>query len=222
MRDECYACDTVATSTEHVPPRCFFPEGHRTNLITVPSCAAHNQGNSLDVEYVRNVISTQHGVNDLAARVFESTKCSLDRSPKLLTQTFGRMTPVLVEGEEVGTFPIDLTRHERVMQAIAYALYFHNYGRKHCGDWRVFTASFAYADSVRRGTPDPWIPFRRYLDSGQFTSMPVSEPRVFKYGQIQMEQNQLLYKFEFYERIVVYAWTVFRTYVSWSCINQQF
>ncbi|MFZ3210923.1 MAG: hypothetical protein WA188_05360 [Terriglobales bacterium] len=215
MREECYMCDAVATSAEHVPPQCFFPEGYRCNLITVPSCAAHNQGNSEDVEYVRNVISTQHGTNDAAARLFEKTKRSFNRSPKLLTQTFGGLRPVLVEGEETGAFRIDLARHRRVMKAIAYAIYFHDNARKHRGGWRIFTPSFGYAENIYSGQPDPWEDLRRLLDSGQYTAMPVPQPEVFKYGQIRTDQNQLIYKFEFYERIVVNAWTLFQAFVAW-------
>ena len=32
----CYACNQLATSREHTPPRSFFPEDRRKNLITVP------------------------------------------------------------------------------------------------------------------------------------------------------------------------------------------
>jgi hypothetical protein len=27
MREECYMCDALATTDEHAPPECFFPEG---------------------------------------------------------------------------------------------------------------------------------------------------------------------------------------------------
>jgi hypothetical protein len=55
----CYACDEKKVSTEHVPPLCFFPDVkdadgrslYRKNLITVPSCAAHNTSKSDDDLY---------------------------------------------------------------------------------------------------------------------------------------------------------------------------
>jgi hypothetical protein len=206
-------CDAIATSVEHAPPKCFFPEGYRTNLITVPSCVEHNEGNSEDVEYVRNVISTQHGTNDLAAKVFEKTKRSLEYSPKLMTRTFRELRPVLMEGEETGAFPVDLARHKSVMRAIAYALYFRQYRKKHRGDWRIFTPTFGYARSLYRGEPDPWERFRRLVESGHYSPMPVPHPAVFKYGLIEMDHNQTIYRFEFYERVVVMAWTYFATYV---------
>ncbi len=55
----CYKCGKPATSREHVPPKCFFPEkkdvghdGFRKNLITVPSCDEHNYQKSDDDEFL--------------------------------------------------------------------------------------------------------------------------------------------------------------------------
>lgn len=56
----CYMCEATATSVEHVPPRCLFPEQKdlpsgvnlRKQLITVPSCEAHNTSKSKDDEYL--------------------------------------------------------------------------------------------------------------------------------------------------------------------------
>ena len=52
----CYFCGNVATGVEHVPPKCFFPRGKRDNLITVPSCDAHNQEKSKEDEYIRAIL----------------------------------------------------------------------------------------------------------------------------------------------------------------------
>src|SRR5689334_3078766 len=67
----CYMCDSVATSREHAPPRCFFPilkQGVdlRKNLITVPSCDNHNSQKSKDDEYLRTVILMSVGNNGAA------------------------------------------------------------------------------------------------------------------------------------------------------------
>lgn len=60
MRSEkCYMCERNATSREHVPPLCLFPEvkdtkgiNFRKNLITVPSCDIHNSKKSDDDEFL--------------------------------------------------------------------------------------------------------------------------------------------------------------------------
>lgn len=54
----CYRCGATATSDEHVPPKCLFPEQKdikidlRKNLITVPSCDEHNSKKSDDDEFL--------------------------------------------------------------------------------------------------------------------------------------------------------------------------
>ncbi|MDN5882405.1 MAG: hypothetical protein L0H37_08540, partial [Nitrosospira sp.] len=56
----CYMCDQEATTMEHAPPKCIFPEkkdlssydDYRQGLITVPSCEEHNTTKSKDDEYL--------------------------------------------------------------------------------------------------------------------------------------------------------------------------
>jgi hypothetical protein len=38
--------------------------------------------------------------------------------------------------------------------------------------------------------------------------MPVSQPKVFKYGVLHPGEGQIIYRFEFYEGFVVYALTL--------------
>jgi hypothetical protein len=197
-------CPELATTREHAPPQCFFPDGFRKNLTTVPSCPEHNYGHSLDVEYTRNVICTQHGVNAAATAVFETAKRSFENSPGLMARTFRTMKPF----GEGGTFRVDLQRHRKVMRAIAFATYLRDNGHKHEGDWRIFTPSFLFADSLNDGRPDPWMPLRRVLESAQFTPRAVTQPEVFKYGVLQMDEERVLYKFEFYEAVTVHAWSL--------------
>ena len=62
MIEKCYWCGRDATSREHVPPKCLFPEDKdiksiykgtfRRSLITVPSCDEHNLAKSHDDEYL--------------------------------------------------------------------------------------------------------------------------------------------------------------------------
>ena len=59
-------CDNLATTKEHVPPKCLFPEKKdlkdisldlRKALIKAPSCVDHNCKKSGDDEYLFNVLS---------------------------------------------------------------------------------------------------------------------------------------------------------------------
>jgi hypothetical protein len=215
MVPECYMCDAAAVTKEHAPPQSFYPERLRVNLITVPSCAAHNTSNSKDVEYVRNVLSTQYGTNDVASEVFETVKRSFENSPKLLRRTFRDLRPHVVHGTETGAFPIDLPRLKVVIGAIGHAFYFRDHAKKHRGDWQIFAPTLGYAPSILDGQPDPWERLRQIVESGQYEAKPSPHPEVFEYGVVQMDDNQLIYRFAFYEHIVVNAWTHFHTFVHW-------
>lgn len=59
----CYWCGKPATTREHVPPRCFFPDRFECDgktitanwerLITVPACPQHNNSKSSLDDYLR-------------------------------------------------------------------------------------------------------------------------------------------------------------------------
>jgi hypothetical protein len=66
-------CNSESATGEHVPPDCFFPSGHKLNLITVPSCSEHNLNKSKDDEYVRSIIAPSIG-NNLFGLQMASTK----------------------------------------------------------------------------------------------------------------------------------------------------
>lgn len=61
----CYWCSAPASTREHVPPKCIFPEpidvadgtNYRGQLLTVPSCPIHNLAKSTDDEYLLCVLA---------------------------------------------------------------------------------------------------------------------------------------------------------------------
>ena len=178
---KCYACDAEATTREHVPPRSFFPKDRRQNLLTVPSCYAHNHDQSLDIEYVRNLISGFYGTNTEAERTFEIAKRSFDRSSALFHQTFGDFERILLNAEETGTFRVDLDRVKSVMRPIANALYFMERGERYPAEWNVFVTSLKSREDFA-GLPSQWQRFRDLLSSIQFLARPVSQPDIFTYA----------------------------------------
>lgn len=76
MKETCYWCGASATSKEHVPPRCLFPEAKdvkgiynksfREQLITVPSCDMHNMQKTTDDQYLLLCLAGKVGNNSLA------------------------------------------------------------------------------------------------------------------------------------------------------------
>src|SRR6266540_358166 len=104
----CYNCNDGDTTREHVPPLSFFPKGFRTNLWTVPSCERHNLGNSMDVEYVRNVIVSHRNVRGTAQQLAQSASFrSFERSSALFFRTFAGAEVTVIDRQPTAVFPFD-------------------------------------------------------------------------------------------------------------------
>jgi len=186
-----------------VPPLAFFPHGFRTDLNTVPSCSQHNNDNSKDVEYVRNLVTTCAGINEVGLSLFcDKTKRSLERSPALLWQTFRNVRPVVTPIGETGAVRFDMGRFDAVMKAIANALYFKHYDKRHTGHWGIFSSSLLHAHTFS-GHTDPWQAFRNLINSATFAPQKASHPWVFKHAIF--DRGGVVLRFDFYESFRVFA-----------------
>lgn len=204
--EKCYMCDGSGITKEHVPPYSFFPEGFRTNLITVPSCPKHNNNNSKDVEYVRNIIVSAINVNETAQAHFPAVLRSFLRSPKLAGQTFNKVTSLMLPDGETAAFEIDLNRFRNVMQSIAYALYYRDFGPIYPHEWKVYCSIMRSADYELLGIPAPQNRLiRDALTRLAFIDKETSQPDVFRYGWIQESEYKIAYRFVFYGGVFVYA-----------------
>ena len=204
---KCYRCDAAGVTREHVPPFSFFPDGFRTNLWTVRSCEAHNINNSQDVEYVRNVIVSHRNATGTAHRLAQNTSFrSFERSAALFVRTFREVAPLTVDGEETAVFRLDLLRFRRVMEAIAYAIYYREHSMTYASGWRVFSPTLLSANDVR-GIPDNWQLVRDMVRTVPFTPVATPEPEVFRLGLHTWEEGRFAYAFEFYGGFRVFVWT---------------
>lgn len=137
MTGTCYFCGISATSNEHVPPKCLFPEekdlpdgvNYRKKLITVPSCDIHNSLKSKDDEYLLLVLV--HGYfNNRAGRDHFNQKVirALTRRPAMLKSLYETRNPVTVDTEPTVAVNIDRGRFNRVLELLCRGLYFQKYG----------------------------------------------------------------------------------------------
>jgi len=131
-------CDLSATSNEHVPPKCFFPEqkdvgrdkDYRRNLLSVPSCDLHNSEKSKDDEYLLFVI-TSHFENKPIAQKHFSTKIMRAVRRKLSMYNFIKENfPVAINGLPSLAFTIDRDRFDKELDHIARALYYLHHNSK--------------------------------------------------------------------------------------------
>lgn len=139
---QCYMCDAAATSVEHVPPRCLFPEQKdlpkgldlRKQLITVPSCNVHNTSKSQDDEYLLYALSMNIPNNPTASGHF-STKVlrAIQRRPSLIGKFAEKRIRIKVEDTQTGevhetlALQVDRRRLEDALKMIGCALYFHHF-----------------------------------------------------------------------------------------------
>jgi hypothetical protein len=200
---KCYACSAEATTREHVPPKSFFPKDRRQELLTVPSCYAHNHDQSLDIEYVRNLISCTYGTNAEAEQTFDIAKRSFDRSSALFHRTFSDLEQIHFNGEETGTFSVDLERVKSVMRPIANALYFIDSGEPCRSVWKVFVTSLRSQANID-GLPSQWTELRGLLSSIQFLAKPVPQPDIFTYAMGKITGG-VVYELVFYGSFVTHC-----------------
>jgi hypothetical protein len=200
----CYACDQPATTKEHAPPSSFFPEGERNNLITVPSCAEHNNATSKDVEYARNIISVMFGVNEIGERHFaDKTLRSFDRSPALLHTTFSDIRGVQFRGMQVGAFTVDTERIKTVVKACIRALHFRETGERQA-DWEIILPNMRFGGDTSEEEAMRWFQFLSLFGQIPFAVRPTNSPNVFEYAVSDMTGGWV-YALRFYKSFLVYG-----------------
>lgn len=130
--DTCYCCDNESSGRDHVPPKCLFPSEDKgvSNLITVPSCAAHNNKQSKADEYLRFILasSTSNQSEEVSQTTIRGIVRLLEMGSKSLEQ-FG----IDRTGEEValdGDAPVDNELLNSCLEKIARGIYHHHHNLK--------------------------------------------------------------------------------------------
>lgn len=206
---KCYRCHAPGATREHVPPKSFFPEGLRSDLIVVPSCPRHNNDLSLDIEYVRLILTAAYQVNDVGqAHNQGPVSRSLDRSPALLHATFADLTPLTLFGQETAAFNINVARLDAVMSAIAYGVYHHHFKRHYYGRWRIVTTQTVSVSSSQRERhkvhKSQWN-IREVLEGLRYVGASTGQPEVFSFAVYAEDFHQVVLRLVFYGGVVIHA-----------------
>ena len=159
LKRTCYMCESEATSDEHAPPKCIFPErkdtpdgvDYRVNLITVPSCEIHNSSKSQHDEYLLHALSGSYTSSNIGLTQFlTKVQRAFSRAPTKASTFIKRSEPVLLkrteedEWEEGAQVIIEGDRLDIVLDNCARALYFYETGKKFSGAAHVITAFTMY------------------------------------------------------------------------------
>lgn len=208
-------CEAPATTREHAPAKMFFPETKdlpgtdlRRDLITVPSCAAHNTATSKDDEYAVAIVAAHHTNARLAADHF-ATKVlrALQRSNGYVAAVSRNSEPTTVNGVQTRALRVDDARFELVMEKTARAVYLLHTGHKWPGSLLVISPSFVQEMPSTKE-------FRRYPEFDELEANVNlvlagaqehgANPDVFYY-QIVEHAERIVIRMTFYRGFTVYA-----------------
>lgn len=136
---DCYLCDEPAVGVEHVPPRCLFPKAKdlpagvdlRKNLITVPSCEAHNSEKSRDDVYFQNVITGCDCINNVGR---EHYRRQIRRQHKHSTSVIARFAQRALTIDGRFGHKIEIERLDNFAEHLGHALYFAHFGKRWHGE----------------------------------------------------------------------------------------
>jgi hypothetical protein len=151
---QCYRCDNLATSREHVPPKCIFPErkdtagqDFRDSLITVPSCDAHNSKKSADDEFLMVSLAGILSNNSIGYRhkMTKVNRAIAKSSNRLLDRAFLERKHYTVRLEENKFIEVirgtpDSGRLEKCFEQIALGLFYHKFNKSFKGITRILMA----------------------------------------------------------------------------------
>lgn len=137
----CYLCDEPAVSVEHVPPKCLFPKVKdlpagvdlRKNLITVPSCEAHNSEKSRDDVYFQNVITGCDCINNVGR---EHYLRQIRRQHKHSTSVLARFAQNALTVDGRFGHEVEIERLDNFAEHLGHALYFAHFGKRWHGELR--------------------------------------------------------------------------------------
>ncbi|MER0433525.1 hypothetical protein ABR859_18225 [Aeromonas caviae] len=164
--ETCYACGEVATSREHVPPKCLFPTelgvNLRKGLITVPSCDVHNGRKSDDDEFLLASLAGIIGCNNIGM-LHKFTKVN-----RAIRRSGGRLLGKVLEDQKIQIHELidgskvdvawgkpDLKRLHDCFSLIGKGIYKHKYGKAFDGN---VICEVLYVPTTNRG----WKGYREF------------------------------------------------------------
>ncbi|MCY7276563.1 MAG: hypothetical protein LH702_23230 [Phormidesmis sp. CAN_BIN44] len=229
---QCYCCEKLATTKDHIPPKCFFPgkkqpssgsPDYRVNLITVPACAEHNNSRSIDDEYTAAVV-IMNSRSDLASTMFKSKWVhtllgredkgflgkrifSTARSAKVISNKNSILIP-----HKTLAISYEMKRIERVIESIARALYYveSGYQEKWTNSCVIRSPNFlnrdlSYSQDAHTldQTNQAFIHGEKYQELG--LTRKGLNPDIFYYQFLKSEDKNLIIRMVFYSDFVFLA-----------------
>lgn len=134
----CYfqGCTEKGVTKEHIPPRSFFPDGEKEQLLTVISCEKHNNAKSKDDLYVLAQICMNASPSNRAREVF------MNKVAPQLEFNNGTLRKRLAEGavplgNGVVKYKVDLARLESFFTALSCGIIYKSCGSSLPANYKI-------------------------------------------------------------------------------------
>ena len=183
---KCYfqSCANEGTTREHIPPKAFFPENQRQQLITVRSCRDHNTGESRDDLYALAQICLNSSPRNRAREVF--IRCivpQLKFNENALRRLLVRDSVQLENGAV--KYRVDDQRLDRFFNALSCGLVYHVAKDQLPGD---FSMQNIYHNLLEESL-SPWETQLRAFTEQLYGS---ETPEILRFGEAELH-NETIY-----------------------------
>ncbi len=213
----CYMCDQLATSSEHVPPKCLFPEAkdssgidYRRDLITIPSCDIHNTAKSKDDEFLMISLAGIFGNNSIGySHKFTKVNRAIRRSAnRLLDVAFVKRKHYILENNnqflEVIWGTPDHDRLRKCFTHIAYGLHYYHFQQRFQGEVKILLGYLHSSDKSNNN----FVQFIKAIAARDLNGVKEigQNPDVFYYQFVEPDVHGIyMIHMQFYGGIDVYA-----------------
>jgi hypothetical protein len=209
-------CNAQKSSREHVPPECLFPEEKefgknlRLNLITVPSCDAHNSKKSEDDEYLRAVIlftavkASKVAEHQFLGKMLRGVRRAPSKYSKLFTHQ-GTLANVALHAMR-----IDRPRFDQCISHLVKAIYFHHHQTKWPHHVMVVSPNFYSSIEDERAVEHQLSTETVRISQLYLQLEPIKgeNPEVFKYRfRYDSQEDCFAFCAQFYEFFEVYCYS---------------
>lgn len=147
----CYfqGCSRSGLTKEHIPPKAFFPEDQRNQLLTVKSCKEHNNAKSKDDLYVLAQICMNTSPVNGARDVFlEKVVPQLSFNSDALRSMLAKNSKPQSDGSVI--YLVDTARFNSFFDALTCGILFKANGRsvpKHYKMGHIFHNLISYSET---------------------------------------------------------------------------
>ena len=199
-------CSKAASSKEHVPPGCLFPEqkdtkgiNFRKNLITVPSCDLHNSKKSHDDEFLmfsltgllkNNPVGTFHQITKGNRAVRRKNKDFITKEI-LRNHKYARIPSIDGKYRIVSVGHPNIERLSKCLEHIAYGLFYHEFQKPFDGEIRMILEFIEYTDENRQ-TLKKFLKRRFELEDLLNLGVKGDNPEIFQYEFYKPDKNGLV------------------------------